>query len=758
MNPEQTRNTHETATLEGARNQIFDGNNGRLTTTIDNLAQAKATARKGSWLGFRAAKGNPNDAINTANDAVNKELNDYTQIEARIRADARRGPGGAELTTDEYREALAEEVAVVRIQAESRVTAREVELARASETGWRNLVRRAMRNGAARAAVGWGLNAGIGVAVASGNVPVAAILMGARVGFGAYGTEAMARGITDRIGDRTRVNNEQVFGRGGAGGMNMEEVNRRLAAFAEMRIRDKSENLTDTEQLLMQRKQLLIRNEVMARLTAANVENWRNHRSEFAVRQTEFNNAETARAAAEAEVNTQEAARAAAETARDGRRDEATKQEGIRDAAEAARIHAESVRDTANNILTMSANPNKAETGFIKQFDIGGRAVDVAATIDAARRHVEADEEITRLEGLRGLTPPPADLDVLIAAQRNIRDLAHDELFNSTWNVETVVNAYGGRKRALADIANKPLERDAAERARADADNEANNQEAARAAAEAAKTAAVREVANQQTLKTAAETAMNNANNLTEDQAIMIYNMLVGGGARAAVAATPTAGDRPAIADTAAANSILGQEAATRNATRAIDRERNFKKGRWLAALAVSGLVTFTSQGYLDQFNAPVANFIKEQTAPYIPDWISSVQAAEAAQQTGGVATDVASGAKEAMSNSGFFDQVVQIKEQGSNFWRSLNLSGLENNWENPSNGVHKSDVIKDMIVKFARHNGRELNLVHVGDTFKLKDLLTPDQMKVISEAANTRDVSGYVSSVMPKFSALMGR
>lgn len=109
-----------------------------------------------------------------------------------------------------------------------------------------------------------------------------------------------------------------------------------------------------------------------------------------------------------------------------------------------------------------------------------------------------------------------------------------------------------------------------------------------------------------------------------------------------------------------------------------------------------------------------------------------------------------------------FFNESVRIDKAGDYFWNKLQVdpkyfgSTLENGWVNLSNGVTQEDVIRDLIVKFARDNGQDLNVVHVGDVFKLRDLLTANQMEIIRKAMATKDASDYWDNIRPLFLAAL--
>lgn len=639
MNPEQTRTSHEAATLEAARNELLTptGDGGRVFNARNVLAQTKASAREGKsrWFGFRGDKGK-NDAAEAAKIAHDKQTNDFIQIEARRLADQLRPIGGGELNTDQYRDVLAEQVAQLAIQEQMNLTVKEIELAEASDKGWRGKIRTIMRNAVVRTVVGWGLNAGIGVAVAHGNVPLAAALVGARVGFGAMGTEGMMRGITNGTGDRAKLSREHVFGSGATPGMNdMAEINRRLDAFAEMRIRDRRSNVTGTENLLLQRKGELMALAVRSKLTAENVTNWREYRGETTLKQAELATKTTEKTAAEAVVaqENQNIATATADMTDRERRvsEEEAKHERATTELEAAR----NAKIAADAVLAESTDPTRAVGGFIK---LGADRARVEA---AARTHVAADKEIARL---RALNPPPANLNTLVNAQTVLREPAHTELYNLTWNIEAIVDAWKDLKDADTKIASLPVEIANADTESANQAQEVNNARQRKLAVEAAKIAAEARVTAIAGEISRLQLEITEANNLSEDQAILVYNILVGGGARAAVGTSGTTGYRPDISAVASANSILGQESASTKATTAMDRERSLKRRRWLGALLVSGIVTAaTTPGSTEYFNLP---------------WATDVQAAEPIQQAAQTATEVALNIKDTI-----------LLPQGSNPW-----------------------------------------------------------------------------------------
>ena len=93
-------------------------------------------------------------------------------------------------------------------------------------------------------------------------------------------------------------------------------------------------------------------------------------------------------------------------------------------------------------------------------------------------------------------------------------------------------------------------------------------------------------------------------------------------------------------------------------------------------------------------------------------------------------------------------EQPIVIDHQGDTFWESFKV---DEGWIN-ENGVTRGDVVKDMISQFAKANGHDLNVLHVGDSVNLKDLLTEDQIKVVMEAQSTKDTGEYWFKVRPHF------
>lgn len=102
------------------------------------------------------------------------------------------------------------------------------------------------------------------------------------------------------------------------------------------------------------------------------------------------------------------------------------------------------------------------------------------------------------------------------------------------------------------------------------------------------------------------------------------------------------------------------------------------------------------------------------------------------------------------------FNQTISIEKPGDTFFGSFDTSSVEGNWTNPINGVSKGDVVKDMVAKFAQYNGHDISNVHVGDSYQINQLLTPEQMQMVNETMKTQDANQYWNVVRPKFEVMI--
>ena len=576
MGPERV--THEAPVLTAEQ--------AALAPTLADARNAYIEAKQASRSWFRRLfRGAQRDAaVNRTRDAYEIAKARMIQIEARRAADATAN----ETTNDaDYRLQLAAQVAENIIREERLLTQREIQENRS------NIFSRMKGilgdHPSWRFAIGWGLNAAIWVTAATGMFPLTWALVGTRGALGAMGTEAALEGLQNgysgTFGARENLTPAQV------GALNIDQVNQRIASFSEFRIKNRMQGEGETERLLRERRQELLGQSVNNEFTAEGLTNWQRHRAEAtaqdatrAAEETARATAETNRANWETERNTREAERAAAETARDAAQTE-------RDAREAERTDAEMRRDLARTAIGIA-------DGILSEDRARGGLIDVAANVAvveaACQTIVNADREIARLNSI---TPPPPNIALLIRAQEGL--IAREKRDNIRPNVI-------GRGRAQGINANRVLdayrERNVArteetdqETRRAAAETERNNQEAERAARDAERAAAetARDAAEarraaweaerdaRETARAAAEAARDASATLTEDQAVRIYNILVGGAAQGAVNARATSLVRDL-------NEPLNQLQET-----SLNWNRNSSRNRWIAAIAISGLVTW---------------------------------------------------------------------------------------------------------------------------------------------------------------------
>lgn len=729
MNPQETRETHDPAILATKRNEILDiptNSMGSLQDARDNYLAAKGTNRSGlrsSWLGRRF--NGPLPDVDAARQAYETQRNQFIQIEARRIIESGGAPGApvTEATIDpDFRQRLAEQVGQLMVKEMQNLTVQEVT---SNQRSWKHrLWGLWSRMPMLRGAIGLGLNAAMVAGAATGNVPLLSVAMGLKVAVGTVGFEGTFEGIQKGLqkinGDLRTLNNAQVLG------MPVSEVDRRLAAFQESRILNRRDNLDPTEQLLWDRKRELLTEQIRGEFTTANVVNWKRTRQEASNQEPLIHASEGHRDAAAAESVNQESIRAAAELAKTAAVDEMNRQRALKDTAEAARSAAEADIIATGSVLMESTDPaGPAHGAYVKN------GVAVADVENLAKDYIDAEREIARL---RAVTPPHLTQISLNEAKR---DNAYTALEPLTWNREIILAAYVEREQASLDIPARTAEKNSAEAARVAAEIEANNQDAILTAAVNEKAIKDRDAAYNEGQIGITRTEMENQNNITQDQAIIIYDILMGGAGRTGVAGRA---DIAARASGLLAGDNLNIAGETRMAT-----ERSRRKKRWMAALFASGVVNLAIPAINNYLNPDVAS----AAAP-----VTSVATNPAVVPTINVPTvNIPQSV-----GSGFFDQIVQIKEQGSNFWRSLNAAGLGNNWSNPVNGVTKEGVIKDMVIKMAQHNGHNISLVHLNDAFKVRDLLKPEDISIITKAMGTSDVNDYVKNVMPLFQSVINR
>lgn len=92
---------------------------------------------------------------------------------------------------------------------------------------------------------------------------------------------------------------------------------------------------------------------------------------------------------------------------------------------------------------------------------------------------------------------------------------------------------------------------------------------------------------------------------------------------------------------------------------------------------------------------------------------------------------------------------------EGGNFWGSLDIptnyfpSNQPEGWLNADNGVTQEEVVRGMVVDFAKTNGHNLNQIMPG-TYSLKDVagLTNEQESMIGKVLATRKVEDYFAII----------
>lgn len=619
MDPERT--THEnpiltpgTPELDAVQNQLDAARTAYLAEKNNSRGNVRSF-RRWAWARIRNRE-NPDQRMQNTRQAYEATRNRVIQIQARINTDA----AITETHTDaDYRQRLAQEVAE-QVIAEMR-NVQQSEIANRHETWYSRASDLLRRHPLARTAIGLGLNVAIGASAATGMLPLTWALIGARVGFGAIGMEGAISGVGNalagRRGDRAELTQAQV------GAMNMADVRRRIAAFSESRTLDRTQAESPTETRLMERYRDLIRDQVRAEMDAAGpggtgIENWKRLRAEATAQEAARAAAETARDAAETERVAKEAERVAAETARDAAAAEALTKEAEMQATETARDQAEADIKQCEKVF---ADPTVEPVLSVVK-DIG----DLDAIKDACRDYVNAER---RINELNAMTPP------LTAAQ--VTERGNEELKKTTaqgvltplvTDVARATIAYKGLMEATDKKTTKEAEMQAAEEARNEAMAEADTKEDERVAAEAARDAAEATRVAKEAERAAAEVAKDRANNISQDQAIMIHDILLGGVGRTGADSIP---GRPDIA--AIPIGILAQtETVNQELDARMREQRRNKLLKWGAAFAASGFLTALTLPELQTVNFTTPdNFYGDPNVLGNPDVSSLWGQAEAA-------------------------------------------------------------------------------------------------------------------------------
>jgi hypothetical protein len=578
----------------------------------------------------------------------------YIELEARRRVDnVTTNTEATPLRDDIYRQEVACQAAQIAIQ-EHR------DLVRAQVEGTHGL----RFNPLLESAIGWGLNAGIGVSALTGALPLTGALIAARVALGTRANERLFRGVEDfvsgRVGARRDRDVHEIFGAGPRAGMTMAEVDQAIADHADYMVRRGNNAENNTYRNLLLRKQQLTTEQIQRALEAQVdahgqpiVRNWKRNMGLAALEEQNVSDAQAEMARhninlqgeqqnlndtqaemAQAEMRRQAAdrARTAARTERDeavrlrdlaqDAMDEADRLRGQatteRTTAEAARDAAQARIDAADEVL--DANPAHDPRG---RGNASGAIYNLDQYPDVMRICQEYNDnrvEITRLRALPRLSV--AERTEIIRRENRNYDL-RGELMPMVTDVDTVVDAFGNRvvaedewtnadtevTRADGEITRQTEEFNRAQTAvnaedtRAqNAQREYVNQDRAVAAAfvevqarEQDVNDAQAEMARHNGLMADEEQNMNDAqaeaarhHQLTEQQAILVHDLLLGTPAGATKLAKDGAGN-----DLNVPNGILRENRLNRETEETMKNQRRNAVLRNALALPLAALLTW---------------------------------------------------------------------------------------------------------------------------------------------------------------------
>lgn len=217
--------------------------------------------------------------------------------------------------------------------------------------------------------------------------------------------------------------------------------------------------------------------------------------------------------------------------------------------------------------------------------------------------------------------------------------------------------------------------------------------------------------------------------------AINALNFLAGQGVYAV-------GETLRQAEVASTNQTFAGNEAIQRILDVNDRYINASRNIRNCLFGVSAGITYTSVGGM-------LWGIGENVASAVQHLANPTQAAEilAGKATGQIG-------KEALNSQPF--GTVTIPDHG-NFWNAWHIdSSTATNWADLHNGTRHTDVIKDMVIKLARHNGHELGLVHAGDQIELGKVLNPEQLELVKKAAAAKSYAEYSQAIRPAYHVLL--
>lgn len=603
MDPE--RSSHDNIVLTAQRDTLENAAGaGNLATSRETYINAKNQAR-GFWRNARESIGvmltrrgtTPTQRMETARTAYENDRNRFIQLQARIDTDASTNEADS---SEIFRQRLAENVATQVINEMSNLQTQEI--ANKRETILDRARGLLQRNPMARMAIGLGLNLTIGASAITGAFPLTMALIGARGVFGAIGMEGAMHAVQNRASRGRGARSEQTAAQVGA--MNIDEVRRRIASFSESRILERRQGESDTEGRLMGRYKELIRAQVKAKLdnvstagvAPVEVENWKRLRAEARNRigdqenirdeainnsidqnQIIFNaNAEINRR--NVFINTAEGHIGSLENDKQNATDEALNQETIQ-------ANAVTQINASNDVLTenTAANP----------IGILGAGVAMAAVEASCQRIISFDNIINSAPGIHTATQKT---NAQVAKDNEIAVTLNPMLYightpadvaRAIDAVRDKTNAEATRLSAVNAIAHLQITAQNADQEITRLNNDItfaqNIITAQRAVVGAASGEAQRHDHEALDADRAITTLRTNANNLTEDQAIMVYDILLG---------TPAGAPAGRIAPVPTGTGQLASETSNQEKQASMRYERRARGIRGGLAVALSTALT----------------------------------------------------------------------------------------------------------------------------------------------------------------------
>lgn len=627
-NPEQR--THDSGILT----DNFNANKTALDTARNSYIESRNRARSirsnniiSRFFDRKARRKTPDEQLKISQESYEKAVMRQAQLEARRAIDAIPIPVGnpAAVEDSEYRRLLSEKVAEIVIKEKKDIVNAEVD--RNDRNGFARAWRRVSNNPLVRTAVGLGLNVAIGASMAAGAWPFSALLIGARVGFGAWG---IAGGLKSA---ENIVRGEGVLGIGGWGGrrnMNGTEVAaetdinviaRRIAALTEARINNRNNTPSNTEQLLWDRYKELIKDQVKNQLTAENVSHWKRHEREAATQ-------DAIKTVEEANITTHETKRADA----GARGTEAMNKWELKN-TEADQKQ----KEIDDKITARDEKHNKALQVRREEGELVKQAAEKGGQIDPKKAQMDKYDKVISDDGTVGKLVPGTDRDEVLAACEEYVDALtrirssdpvekmfaesekrHAErVLNDATKVadkDMVLAAFGRKiklikevetlEKEMEDLLNKAQEKQIEWRKlKAERDTLHGEVAPLEVQRDAARTEAenwleyssrlLQRAANKESLrdasKIAAENAANNAlssRTLSKEQAVLVHDILLGG---EGLEATDV---RPAIAARPKEEGVLEKLHTNELSRTEHTHDRRWRMARWALALAASGVLT----------------------------------------------------------------------------------------------------------------------------------------------------------------------